>query len=347
MSIKKREKNLDILRIIASFMVVLIHVSAIYVSTNIDKYNYNFKVGNFFDSISRISVPLFVMVSGAFIIDNEKNKNFKYFIRKTFKKIIVPTLIWSIIYVIYSIILQIFSFNGKNTNYTLPFIQWINGEPYYHMWYMYMLIGLYFVTPFIIEIKDKIGKVNFKILSIIFLIIGFITSFIGDLPWLIKFISYLGYFCLGYIIKKYYNKRFSYKIYLFIGILSLFLIFIFTNLVVKYSLLHNRLYFYNYLNPLVILASISIFIVFTNMENLNCPKLILNISKHTFNIYMIHAGIINCLNLIIKYTFGRIFDPIWFIPFFSTIVYIISYYISKLIFKLKIFQKLKVLVLKY
>lgn len=91
MTVERREENLDVLRVISSFMVVLIHVSAIYVSTNINNYNYDFKIGNFFDSISRISVPLFVMISGAFLINNEKNKNFNYFMRKTIKKIVVPT----------------------------------------------------------------------------------------------------------------------------------------------------------------------------------------------------------------------------------------------------------------
>ncbi|WP_255993635.1 acyltransferase [Clostridium perfringens] len=342
MTVERREENLDVLRVISSFMVVLIHVSAIYVSTNINNYNYDFKVGNFFDSISRISVPLFVMISGAFLINNEKNKNFNYFMRKTINKIVVPTLIWSAIYVLYSILIQVFSkINGENINYISPFIQWIKGEPYYHMWYMYMLIGLYFVTPFIIEIKDKIGKVNFIILAIILLIIGFLTTFIGDLPWPIRFISYLGYFCLGDIIKNYCNKNFSYKIYLFIGISFLFLIFIFTNQIVKYNLLNNKLYFYNYLNPLVIIASISIFKVFTSMKDLNCSKLISNISKHTFNIYMIHAGIINCFNLIINNTLDRSFNPMWFIPFFTIVVYLICYYISKLILKMQIVQKVK------
>lgn len=73
-----REKNYDILRIIAAFMVISIHVSAESVSYNIAMPNSIFSFGNFFNSFSRFGVPIFIMLSGAFLLTNPKNTNFSY-----------------------------------------------------------------------------------------------------------------------------------------------------------------------------------------------------------------------------------------------------------------------------
>ena len=77
----------------------MIHVSASYVTSNIENLNYNFTVGNFYDSISRYSVPLFVMLSCAFVLSNQKNKDFNIIYKKMLKDIIIPTMVWSLMYI--------------------------------------------------------------------------------------------------------------------------------------------------------------------------------------------------------------------------------------------------------
>lgn len=61
---KTRKCYIDILRVIASFAVVLIHVTVSY----IDDYSADtsqWAILNLFNSLSRWSVPVFVMISGA------------------------------------------------------------------------------------------------------------------------------------------------------------------------------------------------------------------------------------------------------------------------------------------
>ena len=76
---KSRVYYLDVLRVIACMAVVMIHASAPYLGKDIGSFN--FWVGNVLDSLSRIAVPLFVMISGALMLDErcayraEKIKN--------------------------------------------------------------------------------------------------------------------------------------------------------------------------------------------------------------------------------------------------------------------------------
>lgn len=58
----KRIYYLDILRVIACVSVIMIHTSGGYVDVNFN--GLNFLVGNISDLLSRIVVPLFVMISG-------------------------------------------------------------------------------------------------------------------------------------------------------------------------------------------------------------------------------------------------------------------------------------------
>ena len=65
---KERLLYLDWLRMFATFMVVTIHVSAPYVGTPYYDAPTNWLGANFYESISRASVPLFVMISGALLL---------------------------------------------------------------------------------------------------------------------------------------------------------------------------------------------------------------------------------------------------------------------------------------
>ena len=74
-AVMERKLYLDLLRVIAIAAVVMIHVSADYVIYPCNTMD--FTIGNIFDSISRLGVPLFLMVSGALILDENREFNCK------------------------------------------------------------------------------------------------------------------------------------------------------------------------------------------------------------------------------------------------------------------------------
>lgn len=102
----KRENNLDFLRVIACVMVISIHVSAFYVTKYVETPNFKFTIGNFYDSFTRLAVPIFVLLSGRFALSDERNIHVKYYYKKFFNRIIIPTIIWSLLYFLYSYVLE-------------------------------------------------------------------------------------------------------------------------------------------------------------------------------------------------------------------------------------------------
>ena len=40
----------------------------------------------------------------------------------------------------------------------IPIIEFVKGRPYYHMWYLYMMIGVYMFVPILVFLKNQIGE---------------------------------------------------------------------------------------------------------------------------------------------------------------------------------------------
>ena len=93
----KREYAFDILRVIAMIMVITVHVSNVYSRSFGIISNNAFLVSLVFNTISRISVPIFLMISGALLLDREFNKE-KYL--KRLIKFIILIIVWDIVYLI-------------------------------------------------------------------------------------------------------------------------------------------------------------------------------------------------------------------------------------------------------
>lgn len=326
-----REKNLDLLRVIASIMVIALHAGAIYgTEVSLDYPNYYFTVGNLYHSITRVSVPIFIMLSGTFLLNNTKNIDYKYHYRKTFNKIIIPTLIFSILYVIYSMCIGTISsiMSGESFNYFDPIKAWFKGIPFYHLWYMYMIIGCYAITPILIRLRLTIGEMMFERVGWFFMLLGMMISIISfKLIWPLLFIKYLGYFILGYSLKyKNQCKDCSYKTYLIVSVILLILIFLITEINVRYDIMDNNFYFQEPLSPIVIISSICMYISFLNMKNLKIE--ISNMASHTFNIYLFHAGILSVIDLTVRQILIKYPNPLWYIPLLTISVFILSYWAS-------------------
>lgn len=282
------EYNISALRILACIMVIGIHVSASYVVNFSNISNFEFAIGNLWNSFSRPAVPIFVMICGKYALDKE-NSNYINYYSRIFKKIYIPTILWSIFYM---------SLNYFCCNISIKkvIISTIGGSPFYHLWYLYMMIGVYLSVPFLIKLKNKIGEEKFRNLGIILLFISFIIVLFRDFTYLaklgllkyywkinqFKFINYLGYFILGYSLR---NLKIEIKKGIVYSLISGVVLFLTVQIFkTKFEIMYD----YNY--PWVVIYSIFLYTTFLQLK-LKGNK-ILNLDKYTFKIYLIHAFIL-------------------------------------------------------
>ena len=324
----------DCLRIFATLAVMILHVSA-QNWYSVDITSLEWQIFNFFDGIVRWGVPIFVMISGALFLDRE------YDVRKLYTKnilrIITAFIFWSILYSLVNL--------AQGDTLKSAIIQIIQGH--YHMWFLFMIVGLYIIVPFAKKITESDMLIKyFLVLSLIFTFIipacietllaineniGNVANGIKDEMNFYFTLGYLCYFVLGYYLSK---VDLSCKIRRSIYILS-FLGFVSTITMSSFASLYRNeaiAMFYGYHTINVMLESIGVFVFFKytipkiKIKN-NLKNIVLKLSKCSFGAYLVHAMVIEQLNNIWGLN-TLSFNSVFAVPVITSIVFVVSFSVS-------------------
>lgn len=331
-----RIEYLDLLRIIATIGVIAIHISAQnWYDTNIRSFEWN--VFNVWDSIARCSVPIFVMISGAIFFTKEctvKQLYSNYILR-----IVIAFIFWSLLY-------AIIFYRDKGINAIIT--QLLLGH--FHLWFLFMIIVLYMLVPILKKIIESRNTMKYFLLIYFILqmaiptfsailnslqlrnISNIINTNIGNIQLVF---GYSGYFVLGYYLcTTNFTKKCRLIIYLLgiIGIVSTIAL----SIMDSRKLENPSSVYYNYFFINVAIVAVSAFVF--SKYNFKSNKILKNISKCCFGIYLVHAMIFEVLNL--KWNINALsFNPIFSVPIIVLIVFVISLTIIKIIGKIPLLNR--------
>ncbi|SEM32072.1 Surface polysaccharide O-acyltransferase, integral membrane enzyme [Syntrophus gentianae] len=328
--VQNRDFRIDLLRVAGSFAVVVLHVSARVVITSPDVHSSAWWIGNLFDSLSRWSVPLFVMVSGALLLSRNVEEDIFSFYRRRATKLLPPLVFWTAFY------LLIQHIGGHTLTPTAVVKSIIMGSPFSHLWYLYMISGLYLITPFLRHIVTASSTRELLIFITGTFTIAAIessySSFWGCLSttFLSSFLPYVAYFVTGYYLYN-LSDRTSRINDLLIAVFAGFLLASGTGGL--FILMGPKSWdvMYSYLNPIVIVMSLCVFRFGLNSQFLSSTttKLLGPIAPITLGIYVIHPFFLIALG-----RFGLtpfLHHPIIGIPLISLTVFILSATSSRLL----------------
>jgi surface polysaccharide O-acyltransferase-like enzyme len=301
----EKEKNiywLDYLKTLATFAVILLHVSGINVSNQEILGQYAWQVGTVLNTLVRWAVPIFIMISGALILGKEIE--LFCFLKKRLSRLIPPFLFWSAIYLLYS-------FYADKAYIELPIME--RAEAFYkmfctnaafHLWYVYFFIGLTLFTPiinrWILHAPQK--EISYFLLVwfvSLFLIQPYIREWVPQID-LSFFASLIGYYVLGYYlfhvdINNWRGSR--WVIFILLCVLILFSLYITPSVSLKAGTFTET--FNDYTSWNVILITACLFVLFKNFEitNHRMNSFVRLISKHSYGIYLAHLLILARINL--------------------------------------------------
>lgn len=356
MNAKKRETNYDLLRILCCLGVMLVHSNGYYgiicnnpelesVKTTIANITDPFHIAfsYFFHDCFYFAVPCFMMLSGAFLLSNNKNGDYKSFYKKTIVGTLVPTLMFSILYLFYFLGRRTLGiiFRGHDIFHIINYLgKVLCGEPVKYLWYMYTLLIICLFIPLIIKFKNSIGEDKFKKVSYAYIVVAMISGWTTDLHlvnWSIaKVACYIGYILAGYQIRantKKDNKK---------GILFIISGFAIMSIMAYLRYYHMRFGIYNdtygqeapfalinLFGPFVCTSSMLIFFGFAKLE-LKENGFITNFAVDTFVIYLFHGFVIDIKGEIFKLLNLYNYDSIIFIPIGFILVLIVSIALTKI-----------------
>ena len=294
----------DLIRTFAIVLVILLHAAIEPVPINSvvnQAVVLRWWSVNIYDSLSRVCVPLFVMLSGALLLQPSKvEEPLKVFFKKRVARIGVPLIFWGATYFAWR-------YFANNEALTLNSIgQGIVSGPYYHFWYLYTLIGLYLVTPILRVLVAHAGR---KVLRY-FLVLWFVGTAVVPILYIFVTFSlssdvflltgFVGCFLLGlYLLDVQLKNRTLYVLW-FVGFTWTV---VGTYLITYYVGGHLQYFFYDFLSINVILASAALFMLLNHIpadyverKSLRANKLVHFIGQSSLAIYLLHIVVLESLH---------------------------------------------------
>ena len=146
---KEREVWIDWLRVAACFMVIVVHCTEPFYlggeGSRILSRSDAFWAA-FSDSFVRACVPLFVIASSYLLFPLSTDS--RTFFKKRASRILIPFLIWSLVY----------AFIWGNPTENLRNLIFNFNYSAGHLWFVYMLIGLYLLMPLLSPWAEKVSR---------------------------------------------------------------------------------------------------------------------------------------------------------------------------------------------
>lgn len=178
---KQRLAYIDTLRLVATLMVVSIHVSSLFLSSTELEAKDEFFFSYVY-SFSLCAVAIFVLMSGALLLGKQGQITYsQIFLRY------IPRILWAITFFALPmcVIEQMATTRGTASFMedviVTSIINFLTGHSWSHMWYLYMLPGLYLVTPLLHNFILNTAKKDHTHLLVALIIMGILIPNISML----------------------------------------------------------------------------------------------------------------------------------------------------------------------
>ena len=320
-----------------------------------------------YGSLLRPSVPLFVMMTGLLLLPVQ-GMTMKEFYKKRISRILWPMLIWSVLYNMFpwftgviglpkEIIGDFFCYVQGNESQLLSDslrdtamipLQFSFKEN--HMWYMYLLVGMYLYMPFFSAWIEKYGRRaerTFLIIWAVSLFIpygrAYISHFIlGEATWnefgtFYYFAGFSGYLVLGHYLKESntmsIGKTAALSLLMFaVGYAVTFTGFSAAAANPAATEEDMELYF-TFCSPNVVLMTAAVFLLMQKIK-ISSDRLraaLATMPRYGFGIYIVHYFLVGPAFLLI----GRLSLPIPLqVPVMAVLIFTAAYFITWVMYRL-------------
>jgi len=254
----------DLIRTVAIIGVILLHSANDLTSQQMNWFEIvRWNTVTVYQSIGRLGVPLFLLLTGALLLQPSKlTEPIGVFFKKRVARIALPFIFWGAIYFAWDFLVV-------HKIGTLPItqsniIQGILTGPYYQFWYLYLLLGLYLVTPILRAVIFHASRNLIKYILILWFIGAAIVPTVALVTPLhldtnvLTITGYVGYFILGAFLLTVQIRASKLALYTAVGIALTAV----GTYVIAATVGGTEMYFFQgYLSPTLIFAAGSLFLL--------------------------------------------------------------------------------------
>ena len=328
----------DLIRAVAIFLVVMIHVSGQLTNAWGKIPTEQWIIADIYGGIARIAVPLFFMISGYLLLP--RSERLGVFYSKRMTRILIPFVVWSLIYLGW--------YCGNHAGACTPSFVWdlllVQGA-YYHLWFLYSIISIYLILPVLrLMIRPDTDKRILWYLIILWLIFQPILG-IAHKFWNFSIklspplaIGFVCYFIFGYLLGEMMLSRTRIVVSGVVWGISTCVTIVGTYLLIRLSSQFDG-FFYDFVSLNVILASGAAFLLLRWISEREFFKsslfhtFVRVLATSAFGIYLVHILVIEVLRDWIPFLHISSFmgNAIWSIPLVSVVVFSLSFLIVRIL----------------
>lgn len=334
MIINNKTKNthflwVDIIRIIAIVAVLINHTVAQFLVDWNKISLINWLIADVYGAVIRFAVPVFIILSGYLLLDKQEDD--LVFFSKRFSKVVIPLFAWSILYMIFKTNYDISSIFSK------VFIkEFLTESIYYHLYFLYIIIGLYIITPLLRRILACANLRDVYYYLIIWFFFNPVVQLFATFGYNFTLpveaaTGYLGYYIMGYAIRK---TKITSNIVNLSGVLvfiSLIATIVGTYVMTSNAGQMNNSFTHGLTITIVIYSTCLFILLRENLSRLTITdrwqKIIIKIGGATMGIYLIHPIF---LTLILNGYFGiyplseKVLSPLISVPLVASLLFVVS-----------------------
>lgn len=205
MVVTDRHGGLDALRAWAAGAVVVIHVAATAMQ-RARPGSVDWWAADFYHALAVWAVPVFVMISGALLLDPRRPYTVRDFLARRAGRILVPLVFWSSVYLGAR-------FHRGEVGAVQAGVDLLFGMPSAHLWYLFMAAGLYLATPPLRAFLAAASQDELRYATLFALFVGMAANLTGYLIGLpsplavVLFVPFIGYYLLGHALRPASPRR--------------------------------------------------------------------------------------------------------------------------------------------
>jgi len=336
----------DLLRIFAVIAVIVIHLSYNYLSS-VNVHTSTWMVLNVYNGLLQWVVPVFVMLSGMFMLDPKRGLPYSKLFFHNILHIVICLAFWGGVYAIVGYV----SAGGRFTWWGLwnAILNALKGNTHYHLWFLYIVIGLYLVTPVLRAFVRGAGR---RDLHYFFLLCFLFASLLpmafrlwpgytaGLKLWydqlkLHLVMGYVGYYVAGYYLKEYTISRLAEALWYVVGVIGA-IVTVWGTASWSRGAGAFTDFFYGYTTPNVAVYAVAIVVLFRYVLGVSDERSrrqrLSRAARISLGVFLVHELFL----MLLRYCSITVlsFTTVAAIPLLTALVFLLSYALAWLLSKI-------------
>jgi surface polysaccharide O-acyltransferase-like enzyme len=186
------------LRIVGIYAVVTAHV-AMGLTMDLRPFTANWWLGCWLFYLAHFAIPVFVMISGTLLLGGSRQESAIEFYKRRLYRVGIPLVAWTAVYLVVRRVMDGETLTARSVAGMI-----LTGNPYYHLWFLYMIVGLYIVTPMLRKFVSRTPQRTRLLVIAAILVLANVWFQMDALLWnhhrliFTMFLPFIGYYLCGY-----------------------------------------------------------------------------------------------------------------------------------------------------